>query len=116
MVFKDGELVLVIGAPGGNRIIGGVAQGIINIIDHGMNPVEAVYAPRIECQWLDIVDVSRRIPSYLCKELEKKEHRVEKDSFDYEPYANVQAISIDRINGRVLGGSDPRGGGIALSE
>lgn len=116
MIFKDGELLHVIGAPGGNRIIGGVAQGIINIIDHGMTPVEAVYAPRIECQWLDIVDVSRRIPSYLCDELSKKKHRVEKDLYDYEKYGLVQVISIDRESGKVKGGSDPRSSGIALSE
>jgi len=116
MVFKDGELVHVIGAPGGNRITGGVAQGIINLVDHGMSPVEAVYAPRIECQWLDIVDVSRRIPSYLCEELVKREHRVQKDPYDYEKYASVQVISIDRAKGKLRGGSDPRSSGIALSE
>ena len=116
MVFKNGELVHVIGAPGGNRIIGGVAQGIINLLDHGMSPVEAVYAPRIECQWLDIIDVSRRIPFYLCDELAKREHRVQKDPYDYEKFANVQIISVDRARGKLRGGSDPRSSGIALSE
>ena len=81
-----------------------------------MSPVEAVYAPRIECQWLDIVDVSRRIPSYLCDEVSKKEHRVEKDLYDYERYALVQVISINRVSGKVQGGSDPRSSGIAVSE
>lgn len=116
IVFKEEEPFLIIGAPGGNRIIGGVAQGILNILDHGMTPVEAVYTPRIDCQWLDTVDVSRRIPSYLCRALEEKGHRVVKSSFDYEPFARVQAILVDRERRRVLGGSDPRGGGVALSE
>ncbi|UCH02118.1 MAG: gamma-glutamyltransferase [Candidatus Bathyarchaeota archaeon] len=116
LVFKDGELTIVIGAPGGNRIIGGIAQGIINIIDHRMSPVEAVSAPRIDCQWLDIVDVTRRIPSYLCDELMRTGHKVERSPFHYEFWPLVQAISINRASGKVRGGSDPRSGGIALSE
>jgi gamma-glutamyltranspeptidase/glutathione hydrolase len=116
IVFKKEEPFLIIGAPGGNRIIGAVAQGILNVVDHGMIPVEAVYAPRIDCQWFDTVDISRRIPSYLYRLLEEKGHRVVKSSFDYEPLARVQAILVDRERGRVLGGSDPRGGGVALSE
>ena len=116
IVFKKEDPFLIIGAPGGNRIIGAVAQGILNVVDHGMTSVEAVYAPRIDCQWFDTVDISRRIPSYLCRALEEKGHRVVKSSFDYEPFARVQAILVDREHGRVLGGSDPRGGGVALSE
>ena len=116
IVLKDGEPLIVIGAPGGNRIIGAVAHGIINILDHRMTPVEAVYAPRFDCQWFDTVDVSRRIPSYLCEALTKKGHKVVKSTFDYEPYALLQALYVDREHRRVLGGSDPRGGGVALSE
>jgi len=116
IVFKEEEPFLIIGAPGGNRIIGAVAQGILNVLDHGMTPVEAVYAPRIDCQWFDTVDVSRRVPSYLCRALEEKGHKVVKSPSDYEPFARVQAILVDRERGRVLGGSDPRGGGVALSE
>ncbi|MCL2385118.1 MAG: gamma-glutamyltransferase, partial [Alphaproteobacteria bacterium] len=38
MVFRDGELKLVTGSPGGSRIITIVTQIILNIIDYGMNP------------------------------------------------------------------------------
>jgi gamma-glutamyltranspeptidase len=48
--------------------------------------------------------------------LSKKEHRVEKDPYDYEKFASVQVISLDRESGKVRGGSDPRSSGIALSE
>jgi gamma-glutamyltranspeptidase/glutathione hydrolase len=116
MVFKEGDLAVVVGAPGGNAITGGVVQGIIHVIDHGMSPVEAVYAPRMDCNWLDTVSVSGRVPSYLCDELEKKGHTVEKNPFDYISWPLVQLIAIDRSRGVVRGGSDPRGGGIALSE
>ena len=56
LVSKDGKLLLVLGSPGGSRIITIAAEIIMNIIDHGMEPQEAVDAPRIHHQWLpDVV-------------------------------------------------------------
>lgn len=56
IVTKDGKLFLVLGSPGGSRIITIVLQTIINVIDYGMPPQEAVDAPRIHHQWLpDVV-------------------------------------------------------------
>ncbi len=45
IVMKDGKPALVIGSPGGSRIIGYVAQAIINHIDWGMDAQLAVAAP-----------------------------------------------------------------------
>lgn len=47
-----GRLALVIGAPGGPRIITAVTQVISNVIDHRMTLADAVYAPRIHHQAL----------------------------------------------------------------
>ena len=115
-VMDDNGPISIIGAPGGNSIHIGVVQGIINLIDHGMTPTEAVYAPRIDCQWLDTVDVASRFPNYLCDALSKKGHRVIKAPLDYVPFPLVQVISVNRETGRTSGASDPRGGGVALSE
>src|SRR5580704_6009710 len=52
LVFKDGKPVLVIGTPGGSRIITTVMEVIVNFIDHGMTLQEAIDAPRIHHQWL----------------------------------------------------------------
>jgi gamma-glutamyltranspeptidase/glutathione hydrolase len=52
IVTKDGKLFMVIGSPGGARIITITLEAIINIIDHGMNIQEAINAPRIHHQWL----------------------------------------------------------------
>ena len=52
IVLKDGKLVLVVGAPGGSRIITTVLEIILNVIDHGMTVQEAVDAPRVHHQWL----------------------------------------------------------------
>ncbi len=48
----SGALFMVIGSPGGGRIITTVFEVILNVIDHGMNIQEAVSAPRIHHQWL----------------------------------------------------------------
>ena len=52
IVFKDGKPILVLGTPGGSRIITTVLEVIVNFIDHGMTLQEAVDAPRIHHQWL----------------------------------------------------------------
>jgi gamma-glutamyltranspeptidase/glutathione hydrolase len=52
LVLKDGKPLLVLGTPGGSRIITTVLEIIVNVIDHGMTLQEAVDAPRIHHQWL----------------------------------------------------------------
>ncbi|ENG4186435.1 gamma-glutamyltransferase [Providencia rettgeri] len=52
IVTKDGKVFLVLGSPGGSRIISITLQTALNIIDHGMPPQEAVNAPRVHHQWL----------------------------------------------------------------
>ncbi|CAG9001253.1 MAG: Glutathione hydrolase proenzyme [Candidatus Celerinatantimonas neptuna] len=52
IVTKDGHVFLVVGSPGGSRIITITLETVINIIDFGMGPQEAVNAPRIHHQWL----------------------------------------------------------------
>jgi gamma-glutamyltranspeptidase/glutathione hydrolase len=50
LVERDGKLVLVLGSPGGSRIITTVLETIMNIVDHGMAAQEAVDAPRLHHQ------------------------------------------------------------------
>ena len=52
LVTKDGKTFLVLGSPGGSRIISITLQAALNIIDHGMAPQEAIDAPRMHHQWL----------------------------------------------------------------
>ncbi len=50
IITKNGKLVMVIGSPGGSRIISITLEAILNVIDHGMTIQEAVDAPRIHEQ------------------------------------------------------------------
>lgn len=51
IVSKDGKPFMVIGSPGGPRIITITLEAIMNVIDHGMDIQEAIDAPRIHHQW-----------------------------------------------------------------
>ncbi|MDB5828584.1 MAG: ggt [Variovorax sp.] len=58
IVSKDGKPVMVLGTPGGSRIITAVLLTIVNAVDYGMNVQEAVDAPRFHQQWLpDVTNV-----------------------------------------------------------
>ena len=52
IVKKDGKTLMVVGSPGGSRIITIVLEAIMNVVDHGMQVQEAVNAPRLHHQWL----------------------------------------------------------------
>jgi len=61
VISKDGKPFMVIGSPGGSRIITITLEAIINVIDHGMNIQEAIDAPRMHHQWLpDVVHIEPR--------------------------------------------------------
>ncbi len=52
IVSKDGQPVMVLGTPGGSRIITAVMLTMLNVIDYSMTVQEAVDAPRFHQQWL----------------------------------------------------------------
>ncbi len=117
IVYRDGVPFMVLGAPGGTYIIGAVLQTILNVIDHGMTALEAVSAPRIDCQG-DTVYVEGRVPGSVCDELRAGGLQVLRDTSSYGLYpsrsARVQAIVLGDHRGEPSGGSDPRGYGAAL--
>ena len=108
MVFKDGELLLVTGSPGGSRIITTVLQIILNIIDHGMNIAEATHAPRIHHQWLpDELRVEDGFSPDTLRLLEQKGHRIATK----RSMGSTQSILITPQG--LTGASDPRRRGAA---
>ena len=52
IVQRDGKPWMILGTPGGSRIITAVMLTFINVVDYGMDLQEAVDAPRIHQQWL----------------------------------------------------------------
>ena len=76
IVLKDGKLFLVLGSPGGPRIITTVANILMGVVDYGMNIQEAVNAPRFHQQWLpDVTYVEQGFSSKSSEVLEGMGHR-----------------------------------------
>ncbi len=119
IVLKDGKLFLVLGSPGGPRIITTVANILMGVVDYGMNIQEAVDAPRFHQQWLpDVASVEEGFSPDIVKRLESMGHHVEfgeMDSGVREPYwSDGECIMVDPKRGDRLGASDKRNNGRAV--
>lgn len=69
IVTRDGKPVMVLGTPGGSRIITTVLLTLINVIDYGMDVQQAVDTPRFHQQWLP--DMTHVEPDTLSPEADK---------------------------------------------
>ena len=119
IVLKDGKLFLVLGSPGGSRIITTVADILMGVIDYGMDIQQAVNAPRFHNQWLpDVVNVEESFSPEILKSLEKMGHHVEKGvtvGGEWEGHwSDGECIAIDQTTGERLGASDSRDLGRAV--
>ena len=119
IVLKDGKLFLVLGSPGGARIITTVANILMGVVDYGMNIQEAVNAPRFHNQWLpDAVNVERWFSPDAVKLLEQMGYKVEIGETvagDWLPYwSDGECVAIDLKTGERLGASDVRNNGKAV--
>jgi gamma-glutamyltranspeptidase/glutathione hydrolase len=113
MLLKEGRPVLLAGAPGSSVIISAVLQAILNVVDFGMSPAEAVMATRIHCEGGPIL-AEARMPARVREELEAMGHVVQRSAVSFDPVmARAHVIRIDGKN-RWRGGADPRGGGAVL--
>jgi gamma-glutamyltranspeptidase/glutathione hydrolase len=112
IISRDGKLFMVIGSPGGSKIITTVLQVILNVIDHGMNIQQAIDAPRVHHQWLpDLLYVEPfAIPADVREALVSRGYMIKPDS----SIGDAQGILIDWENGELTAGSDPRGNGAAV--
>ena len=111
IVMQDGAPVLVIGSPGGSRIIGYVAQGIINWVDFGMDVQEAVAAPHLVNRF-GTYDIEEGTSA---TELEGPLQEIGYETEVRDLTSGLHAIAIGE-DGTLTGGADPRREGIALGE
>jgi gamma-glutamyltranspeptidase / glutathione hydrolase len=78
ILTKDGKLFMVVGGPGGGRIITAVLQAILNVVDFGMNVQDAVDAPRFHHQWKpDKITMERGFSPDTIRLLQERGHEVE---------------------------------------
>jgi gamma-glutamyltranspeptidase/glutathione hydrolase len=119
IVLKDGKLFLVLGSPGGPRIITTVANILMGVVDYRMNIQEAVNAPRFHQQWLpDVSSVEDEFPPEMVKGLEAMGHHIEFGEMDGDvresDWSDGECIMIDPKRGDRLGASDKRNNGRAI--
>jgi gamma-glutamyltranspeptidase/glutathione hydrolase len=109
MLLRDGKPWLVVGAPGGSVIISAVLQTILNIVDFGMSPVEAVTVPRIHAEGGPL-HAEARVEGAVVAALRAMGHQVKHSPLSFDPVmARGHVITVDE-QGRWRGGADPRGG------
>ena len=107
IVLKDDKPVLVVGSPGGSRIIGYVAKAIVAHLDWGLDVQQAVALPNIVNRF-GPMDVEAGLPAALTEGLAQMGFEVK----ETELTSGLQAVAIG--SGGLTGGADPRREGIAI--
>lgn len=113
VVLKDGKPFMVLGSPGGTRIISTVSQVISRVIDHGMGMQEAIDAPRLYDNTANKIGIETRVPEEVTKKLEEMGHPITRTSDWDRGMGSVQGV-LYKEDGTLEGGADPRRDGKAL--
>ncbi|HSH46458.1 MAG TPA: gamma-glutamyltransferase [Longimicrobiales bacterium] len=101
----DGELYAVVGTVGGRTIINLVLQVTVNLLDFGMEPMQAVSQPRFHHQWMpDRIRLERDFEGTpVLEELDEMGH----EYFFRSPWGGTHTIVVGE-DGTRLGAPDPR--------
>ena len=104
MMFGEDGSAIATGSMGGSRIITGVLQTIVNIIDHGMNIAEASAAPRMHHQWYpDRLQLEPGFSPDTIRILRERGHEVVDSTYSM---GSTQTVSFQ--DGLFRGASDTR--------
>ena len=118
IVTRDGELYLTMSTPGGDNQDQALLQVLLNLIDFGMTPQQAVESPRFQTEHFyqsfafhqftpGRVSLEGRIPAATAIALEQLGHKVEMGGDWSNASSPIVIVSKD---GALHGGSDPRRG------
>jgi gamma-glutamyltranspeptidase/glutathione hydrolase len=118
LVLKGGEPFMVLSTPGGDNQDQALLQVLLNVIEFGMNPQEAVEAPRFDTQHYvssfddheflpGSLNVESRVGLKTIEELSLKGHKV-KVQGEWGTLSAPTVIIYDPSNGVASAGADPR--------
>ncbi len=107
IAFKDGAPAVAFGAPGGNTILGGMAQVFSNVVDFGMPAATAVLAPRLYGEG-STVWAEGGVRSDVLEALAAKGHDIVRYPSPFARRPLVQLVTIG-ADGQLDASSDPRG-------
>ncbi len=108
VVIGGGQVELVLGSAGSNRIRSALLQTIVGVVDHGLSAREAVDAPRVHFE----NGVLYAEPEIDLAELRDEQLQVVRFGAINLFFGGVQAVQ--RRGGEIAGAGDPRRGGVAV--
>jgi gamma-glutamyltranspeptidase / glutathione hydrolase len=125
LVLRNGEPFMILSTPGGDNQDQALLQVLLNVIEFGMNPQEAVEAPRFDTQHYvssfdnheflpGVLNVESRIPEDVIKQLGSRGHKMKTQSA-WGTGSSPTAILYDVKTGVISGGADPRRGRYAVA-
>jgi gamma-glutamyltranspeptidase/glutathione hydrolase len=125
LVLRNGEPFMILSTPGGDNQDQALLQVLLNVIEFGMNPQEAVEAPRFDTQHYvssfdnheflpGVLNVESRIPEDVIKKLGSRGHKLKIQSA-WGTGSSPTAILYDAKTGVISGGADPRRGRYAVA-
>jgi len=112
LILREGKPFMVVGSPGGGKIISTVLEAILNVIDFKMALNDAIDAPRYHHQWQPeyIQMEAGALDDEVQAKLKEKGHEIKVVS----EFGRVEGILIDWDNHNFYGHSDRRGYGLAI--
>lgn len=124
LVLKDGAPFAALSTPGGDNQDQALLQVFLNVVEFGMNPQEAVEAPRFETLHFvssfddhrfnpGLLNLEGRIPGAVADDLRGRGHKVEVKG-DYSPASAPTIILYDPQTKVIQGGADVRRGRYAV--
>lgn len=125
LVLKDGRPFMILSTPGGDNQDQALIQVLLNVIEFGMSPQEAVEAPRFDTQHYvssfdsheflpGVLNVESRIPAEVISRLGSWGHKM-KTQGPFGTGSAPTAIIYDVKSGVISGGADPRRGRYAVA-
>jgi len=111
MVFdRDGRLLLVVGSPGGSRIISYVARTLVRVLDGGADIAVAIAKPHVATTGTAAEMEKGTDAEKLAERLTALGHRVSVNELN----SGLHGIQVQ--DGTLIGGADPRREGVAMGE
>jgi gamma-glutamyltranspeptidase/glutathione hydrolase len=115
LIVRGDAPLLAIGAPGGRKIMSAITQAIVNVVDFGDGPQDAVNRPRVHDEGEGLL-VDSRIPEDVRAGLAAHGHRIEvkEETLMSAWFARPNAILIDPKTGELRGGVDQNKPAVAI--
>jgi gamma-glutamyltranspeptidase / glutathione hydrolase len=125
LILKDGQPFMILSTPGGDNQDQALLQVLLNIIEFGMSPQEAVEAPRFDTQHYissfdnhefraGLLNLEARIPADVSSALSSRGHKINMQAA-WGTGSAPTVIVYDVKSGVISGGADPRRGRYAVA-